>query len=95
MTVWAIEKARNLSDSIRLIMMYRKELGLLTATQKAFNIASKANPYVALASILATAASSMILFSDKTKSTDEIVTDLNESFGELSPVWMVSQIIII
>lgn len=83
MAVWAIEKARNLSDSIRLIMMYRKELGLLTATQKAFNIASKANPYVALASILATAASSMILFSDKTKSTDEIVTDLNESFGEL------------
>ena len=83
MAVWAIEKARNLSDSIRLIMMYRKELGLLTATQKAFNIASKANPYVALASILATAVSSMILFSDKTKSTDEIVTDLNESFGEL------------
>lgn len=83
MTVWAIEKARNLSDSIRLIMMYRKELGLLTATQKAFNIASKANPYVALASILATAVSSMILFSDKTKSTDEIVTDLNESVGGL------------
>lgn len=83
MTVWTIEKARNLSDSIRLIMMYRKELGLLTATQKAFNIASKANPYVALASILATAASSMILFSDKTKSTDEIVTDLNESLGKL------------
>lgn len=83
MAVWAIEKARNLSDSIRLIMMYRKELGLLTATQKAFNIASKANPYVALASILATAVSSMILFSDKTKSTDEIVTDLNESVGGL------------
>ena len=38
MAVWVVEKARNLTESIRLIMMFRKELGLLTAAQQAFNI---------------------------------------------------------
>lgn len=83
MTVWAIEKARNLSETIRLVMMFRKELGLLTAAQRAFNITASVNPYVAIATILATAAGSMILFSDKVKSTQDIITELNESFGKM------------
>lgn len=81
--VSAIEKSRNLVDSIRLTMMFRKELGLLTAAQRAFNLTAKANPYVAIATILATAAGAFFLFSDKAKSTQEIITDLNESIGEM------------
>lgn len=81
--VSAIEKSRNLVDSIRLTMMFRKELGLLTAAQRAFNLTAKANPYVAIATILATAAGAFSLFSDKAKSTQEIITDLNESIGEM------------
>lgn len=83
MAVWAIEKARNLYGSIRLVMMFRKELGLLTAAQRAFNITASVNPYVAIATILATAAGSMILFSDRAKSTQEVITDLNESLGKM------------
>lgn len=81
--VSAIEKSRNLVDSIRLTMMFRKELGLLTAAQRAFNLTAKANPYVAIATILATAAGAFFLFSDKAKSTQEIITDLNESIGKM------------
>lgn len=81
--VSAIEKSRNLVDGIRLTMMFRKELGLLTAAQRAFNLTAKANPYVAIATILATAAGAFFLFSDKAKSTQEIITDLNESIGEM------------
>lgn len=81
--VSAIEKSRNLVDGIRLTMMFRKELGLLTAAQRAFNLTAKANPYVAIATILATAAGAFSLFSDKAKSTQEIITDLNESIGEM------------
>lgn len=81
--VSAIEKSRNLVDSIRLTMMFRKELGLLTAAQRAFNLTAKVNPYVAIATILATAAGAFSLFSDKAKSTQEIITDLNESIGKM------------
>lgn len=48
--VSAAHRIAGMVENIRLIAMCRKELGLLTATQQAFNIASKANIYIALAS---------------------------------------------
>lgn len=43
---YAVEQAKILAENIRLVMMFRKELGLLTAAQQAFNAASLKNPYV-------------------------------------------------
>lgn len=48
----AIQSANVLLDNIRLIGMFRKELGLLKAAQQAFNITAMQNPYILLASIL-------------------------------------------
>lgn len=48
MLVVAAQKAWALGENIRLIMMYRKEMGLLTAAQQAFNRAALVNPYVAI-----------------------------------------------
>lgn len=49
LAVSAAQRLAAFGENIRLIAMMRKELGLLTATQQAFNIASKANIYAALA----------------------------------------------
>ena len=48
----AIQSASVLLDNIRLIGMFRKELGLLKAAQQAFNITAMQNPYILLASVL-------------------------------------------
>ncbi len=48
----AIQSANVLLDNIRLIGMFRKELGLLKAAQQAFNITAMQNPYILLASVL-------------------------------------------
>lgn len=40
----AIQKAKATVEAVRLMMMYRKELGLATAAQQAFNVSLKANP---------------------------------------------------
>ena len=47
--VSAAQRLAAFGENIRLIAMMRKELGLLAATQQAFNVASRANIYVALA----------------------------------------------
>jgi chromosome segregation ATPase len=44
-----VEAGKKLADNIKLVMMFRKELGLLTAAQQAFNLKAMANPYVLLA----------------------------------------------
>lgn len=46
MLVVAAQKAMALAENIRLVMMFRKEMGLLTAAQQAFNRAALVNPYV-------------------------------------------------
>lgn len=53
MATVAIEKSNNISKSISLIIRLKKEVGLLTAAQRALNIAVSANPYVMLASAIA------------------------------------------
>lgn len=79
MAVWVIEKARNLSDSIRLIMMFRKELGLLTAAQQAFNITAWANPYVLLAAAILGVIAALVIWTDNTTEAEQAQEKLNES----------------
>lgn len=44
----AINAISSFADNIRLVAMFRKELGLATAMQQAFNISCASNPYIAL-----------------------------------------------
>ena len=43
--------------------MFRKELGLATAAQQAFNITANANPYVLLATVILSAAAALAIYS--------------------------------
>lgn len=47
-----VMKASAFVDNIRLIGMFRKELGLLKAAQQAFNLTAMQNPYILLASAI-------------------------------------------
>lgn len=78
MAVWVVEKARNLTESIRLIMMFRKELGLLTAAQQAFNITAWANPYVLLAAAIIGVVTALVLYTDSTSNAEKAQDKLNE-----------------
>ncbi len=77
-----IQKAQALADNIRLVMMYRKELGLLTAAQKAFNITALANPYVLLASAIAGVATALYLYADTASNAEKAQGKLNEDKDE-------------
>lgn len=78
MAVWVIEKARALTDTIRLIAMFRKELGLLTAAQQTFNITALANPYVLLAAAIVGVISALVLYTDHTSDAEKAQAKLNE-----------------
>ena len=60
------QKAVGFVDSIRLIMAYRKQLGLATAAQQAFNLAAKSNVYVALISVLVGLGTAIYMFTKRT-----------------------------
>lgn len=74
------QKAVGFVDSIRLIMAYRKEMGLATAAQQAFNLAAKSNIYVALLSVLVGLGTAVYMF---TKRTNE-ATASQEALDEVS-----------
>lgn len=74
------QKAVGFVDSIRLIMAYRKEMGLATAAQQAFNLAAKSNVYVALLSVLVGLGTAVYMF---TKRTNE-ATASQEALDEVS-----------
>lgn len=78
MAVWAVEKARALADNIRLVMMFRKELGLLTAAQQAFNTTAWANPYVLLAAAIMGVCTALYLYSDHTSDAEKAQKALND-----------------
>lgn len=65
LAVSAAHRIAGMAENIRLIAMCRKELGLLTATQQAFNVASKANIYVALASAVLGVVAAFVSFNKK------------------------------
>lgn len=80
------QKASGFVESIRRMAMFRKEMTLATAAQKAFNIAAKANVYVTLLSVLVGLAAAVYMF---TKRTDEAtaaqkrLNDEEEKFSRL------------
>lgn len=82
MAVFVIEKARALAENIQLIMMFRKELGLLTAAQQAFNITAWANPYVLLAAAIAGLIAALYLYSDSATDAEKAQERLNEERDE-------------
>lgn len=59
----AVQKAASFVENIRLVAMFRKELGLATAAQQAFNITANANPYVLLATVILSAAAALAIYS--------------------------------
>ena len=65
------QKAVGFVESIRLIAMYRKELGLATAAQQAFNMAAKSNVYVTLLAALVGIGTAVYMFS---KNADDATT---------------------
>lgn len=70
-TAAVAQKAVGFVESIRLIGMYRKELGLATAAQQAFNLASKSNVYVTLLAALVGIGTAVYMFS---KNADDATT---------------------
>lgn len=60
-----VQKSAVLVQNIRLIAMFRKELGLLTAAQRAFNLTAKANPYILLGTAILSLISYTAIYSNK------------------------------
>lgn len=83
MSTMVVEKARNIGESIRLIAMFRKELGLVTATQQAFNIAASANPYGALAAVLGVIVGLLVNFNSETSKAEESQKRLSQSSSDI------------
>lgn len=79
----AAHKAGALFDNIRLIGMARKELGLATAAQQAFNVASKANIYATLISVLIGLGTAVYMFSQKTKEATDSQKRLSDTSKDL------------
>lgn len=69
-------------DNIRLIMMFRKELGLLKATQQAFNITVLKNPYVAVAAAILAVVSAIAIWGKKTKEQSKATGDISEQINK-------------
>ncbi len=80
--VAAAQKAMALRDNIQLMMMFRKELGLATAAQQAFNLSLKANPVGLVVSAISGIIAATMLFSSRTKEASEIQQKLNEAFDD-------------
>ncbi|MDX9781337.1 MAG: tape measure protein, partial [bacterium] len=78
-----VQKSMAFVDNIRLVAMFRKELGLLTATQQAFNKAAMVNPYALIAGAVAFLISSLVIFRKETKTTQDYIDELNNSIESI------------
>ena len=74
----AVEKLVALAENIKLIMMFRKELGLLTAAQQAFNITALKNPYIIAAAALVGIITTIYQLTKGTNSWEKANEELNE-----------------
>lgn len=84
-TAAVAQKAVGFVESIRLIGMYRKELGLATAAQQAFNVASKSNVYVALLATLVGIGTAVYMFTKRTHeaiAAQETLNSVNKKADE-------------
>lgn len=78
----AVEKLVALSENIRLIMMFRKELGLLTAAQQAFNLAALKNPYIIAGAALIGIITTIYQLTKGTNEWEEANNELNETLEQ-------------
>lgn len=79
------QKAVGFVESIRLIMAYRKQMGLATAAQQAFNFAAKSNVYVALLSVLVGLGTAVYMFTKRTNeatASQEALSKVNKKADE-------------
>lgn len=76
-TAAVAQKAVGFVESIQLIGMYRKELGLATAAQQAFNVASKSNVYVTLLAALVGIGTAVYMFTKRTNEATAAQETLN------------------
>ncbi len=81
--VAATQGSMKLVENIRLISMFRKELGLATAAQQAFNRASKANIYVAAIAGIVGLITALSSFTKKIKTTQDRIDELNSSIEQI------------
>ena len=77
-----IQKTQAFAENIRLIMMFRKELGLLNVTQQAFNITAMKNPYIMLATAIAGVVTALVLFNKNEDQATEIIEKCNEQIKQ-------------
>lgn len=82
MSVVVVEQARNLADNIRLVMMFRKELGLLTAAQQAFNVTAMKNPYILLAAAIVGVITALVAFGKQEDETQKRIDKANDKLKE-------------
>lgn len=90
MTLTVAQKVYNSSLGVSGLINFLRLTQMLTratqgqiVVQKVLNTVMKANPIILVASAIAGLIGSYTLFSKKTKETQEIITDLNESLGKL------------
>lgn len=84
-TAAVAQKAVGFVESIRLIAMYRKELGLATAAQQAFNLSAKSNVYVALLATLVGIGTAVYMFTKRTNeatAAQETLNSVNKKANE-------------
>ncbi len=74
----AVQQAASFVENIRLVMMFRKELGLATAAQQAFNITANANPYVLLATVILSAAAALAIYYEKCSAVEDETARVTE-----------------
>lgn len=80
-----VQKATGFIESIRLIISYRKEMGLATAAQQAFNLAAKSNVYVILLSALVGLGTAIYMFTKRTNeatAAQEALSKVNKKADE-------------
>ena len=82
MATYVIQKAQVLMENIRLVMMFRKELGLLTAAQQAFNLTALKNPYILLASAIVGVVTALVLFNNSESEAEKTVKRCNEELKQ-------------
>lgn len=82
MAAYVIQKSQMFAENIRLVMMFRKELGLLTATQQAFNLTAMKNPCLLLGAALAGVVVGLALFIRKQNEAQETIEKCNERIKE-------------
>lgn len=78
----AIQSATALVENIRLIGMFRNELGLLKAAQQAFNITAMKNPYIALATVLITTVTAIVGLTSAFSDNRTEIEKLNDTYDD-------------